>query len=93
MPPAILMKVLFGQRTRQRYDYRRFRSYDDEKQLNHQSTWGIQKSDSGQPSNRRGNTSGNMDTRWHDPNYVSNTTEEDRNCMIHCFFREMKMVN
>lgn len=83
-----------GQRTRQRYDYRRFRDDDENKQLKRQSNWENENSNNGQRngSHRRGSNNGNMGTGRHDPNYASNNTEQDRNCMIHCFFREMKMV-
>lgn len=80
-----------GGRPRQRYDYRRFRGGGGStyQQFDRQQTWGTDNTNHKQgqqsyQSNRRGNR--------YDQNYATNNTDQDRNCLMHCFFREMKMV-
>lgn len=80
-----------GGRPRQRYDYRRFRdvAINAHEQTDRQQNWG-----SDNTNNRQGQQSHqqNRHNNRYDQQYATNNTEQDRNCLMHCFFREMKMV-
>lgn len=73
---------------RRRYDYRRFHNIQGTAMhFNNQPAWGNDNSN----NNRHGQSLKNRGQ--YEPNYMSNSTEQDRNCLMHCFFHEMKMVD
>lgn len=89
-----------GKNSRQKYDYKRFSGLRDEKRYNRQQDWGNDNNYNNNNNNNNYNNNNNNNQRnqsnqnrgRYDSNYSTNNTDQDRNCLMHCFFREMKMV-